>query len=133
MMNYGNYAPYYRSSYFNQNLPDVQYPSQNTSDLLWVLNESEAASYPVAMNNTVVLWDKSLPIIYVKSVDGRGVPSMRVLEFKERTSQSQQEHKCQCGDKYASKEQYDELRASYEALNSKYQSLIEKIDSMKGN
>lgn len=131
MMSYGNYAPYYRSSYFNQNLPDVQYPSQNTSDLLWVLNESEAASYPVAMNNTVVLWDKNLPVIYVKSVDGRGVPSMRTLEFKERTAP--QEHKCQCGDKYASKEQYDELRASYEALNGKYQSLIEKIDSMKGN
>lgn len=60
--------------------------TQPTNDFLWVLNENEATSYPVAPNNTVTLWDKNLPTIYIKSVNAQGVPSMRVLDFVERTS-----------------------------------------------
>ena len=99
------YAPFYRPTYyeprqpnsmgqFNQqyqqqmNHPIQQAPMQGqpTNDFLWVLNENEATSYPVAPNNTVTLWDKNLPTIYIKSVNAQGVPSMRVLDFVERTS-----------------------------------------------
>lgn len=109
MMPNGYYAPFYRGGYFNTNppapqsfqpapqqMPEVQYqapfqqsaPVQNQSDLLWVLNESEATSYPVVPGATVTLWDKNDPVIYVKSVDAQGMPSMRILEFKERAPQS---------------------------------------------
>ena len=99
------YAPFYRPTYydpvqqnpmgqFNQQFqqPMVQ-PMQNAqtpmqgqpaNDFLWVLNENEATSYPVAPNNTVTLQDKNLPTIYIKSVNAQGVPSMRVLDFTER-------------------------------------------------
>ena len=101
------YAPFYRPTYydpvqqntmgqFNQQYqPPMSQPIQNaqmpmqgqpTNDFLWVLNENEATSYPVAPNNTVTLWDKNLPTIYIKSVNAQGVPSMRVLDFVERTS-----------------------------------------------
>ena len=99
------YAPFYRPTYyepaqqnpmgqFNQQYqqpmsqPIQQAPMQTqpTNDFLWVLNENEATSYPVAPNNTVTLWDKNLPTIYIKSVNAQGVPSMRVLDFVERTS-----------------------------------------------
>ena len=101
------YAPFYRPTYydpvqqnpmgqFNQQFqPPMAQPMQNTqmpmqtqptNDFLWVLNENEATSYPVAPNNTVTLWDKNLPTIYIKSVNAQGVPSMRVLDFVERTS-----------------------------------------------
>ena len=99
------YAPFYRPTYydpvqqnpmgqFNQqyqqpmNQPIQQSPMQTqpTNDFLWVLNENEATSYPVAPNNTVTLWDKNLPTIYIKSVNAQGVPSMRVLDFVERTA-----------------------------------------------
>lgn len=101
------YAPFYRPTYydpvqqnpmgqFNQQFqPPMAQPMQNaqmpmqgqpTNDFLWVLNENEATSYPVAPNNTVTLWDKNLPTIYIKSVNAQGVPSMRVLDFAERTS-----------------------------------------------
>lgn len=101
------YAPFYRPNYYDpaQQNPIGQYspqyqqpmaqPMQNaqmpmqgqpTNDFLWVLNENEATSYPVAPNNTVTLWDKNLPTIYIKSVNAQGVPSMRVLDFVERTS-----------------------------------------------
>ena len=101
------YAPFYRPTYydpaqqnpmgqFNQqyqqqmNQPIQQAPMQGqlTNDFLWVLNENEATSYPVAPNNTVTLWDKNLPTIYIKSVNAQGVPSMRVLDFVERTATS---------------------------------------------
>ena len=102
------YAPFYRPTYYDQTQPNQnmnqfnqQYPqqmvqpmqnapmpmqNQPTNDFLWVLNENEATSYPVAPNNTVTLWDKNLPTIYIKSVNAQGVPSMRVLDFVERTS-----------------------------------------------
>lgn len=101
------YAPFYRPTYyepaqqspmgqFNQQFqqPMIQ-PMQNaqmpiqgqpTNDFLWVLNENEATSYPVAPNNTVTLWDKNLPTIYIKSVNSQGVPSMRILDFTERAA-----------------------------------------------
>ena len=101
------YAPFYRPTYyepvqqnpmgqFNQQfqqtmaqpMQNAQMPMQTqpTNDFLWVLNENEATSYPVAPNNTVTLWDKNLPTIYIKSVNAQGVPSMRVLDFVERTA-----------------------------------------------
>ena len=97
------YAPFYRPTYydpvqqnpmgqFNQQYqqpmsqPIQQAPmqAQPRNGFLWVLNENEATSYPVAPNNTVTLWDKNLPTIYIKSVNAQGVPSMRILDFTER-------------------------------------------------
>ena len=103
------YAPFYRPTYYDpiqqsqmgqynpqypqqmaQQMQNAQMPmqAQPTSEFLWVLNENEATSYPVAPNNTVTLWDKNLPTIYIKSVNAQGVPSMRVLDFVERTATS---------------------------------------------
>lgn len=99
------YAPFYRPTYydpvqqnpmgqFNQQFQQpmaqtmqtaqMSMQGQPTNDFLWVLNENEATSYPVAPNNTVTLWDKNLPTIYIKSVNAQGVPSMRILDFTER-------------------------------------------------
>ena len=99
------YAPFYRPTYYDpvqqnpmgqfnqqyqqpmsQQIQQAPMQTQPTNDFLWVLNENEATSYPVAPNNTVTLWDKNLPTIYIKSVNAQGVPSMRVLDFVERTS-----------------------------------------------
>lgn len=59
------YPNYYQPQQYA--IPDMlnQY-KQRTSDIIWVLNENEAMAYPVAPNNTVVLWDKNNPTIYVK-------------------------------------------------------------------
>ena len=150
------YAPYSRPmGYYNPSIPQqdmqnmqntqqipVQQPiqqmpmqtptqfmqAQPTNDMIWVLNENEATSYPVALNNSVVLWDKSNPTIYVKSVNASGMPSMRVLDFKERTDNAQNNaenepatHKCTCGDKFVTKEQFEALQGKLEALENKFQ------------
>jgi hypothetical protein len=111
----------------------MQTPTQ-TNDMIWVLNENEATSYPVAPNNSVVLWDKNEPIIYVKSVNSQGMPSMRVLYFEERNatpSNSPQNapktHECTCGDKFATKEQINDLRGKIDDLTAKYEELSHPV------
>lgn len=134
-MAYGNYAPFYRGGYFNpMQAPQMPQMAENqnqyaqtyqpqvqptTDMMIWVLNENEATSYPVAPNNSVVLWDKSNPTIYVKSVNGQGIPSMRILDFTERVANAPKtatEHVCQCGGKFATIEQFDGLQAKISEL-----------------
>lgn len=104
--------------------------TQPTNDMIWVLNRNEADSFPVAPNNSVVLWDKSNPTIYVKSVNANGMPSMRVLDFTERSEMAQnapKNHECHCGDKFATKEQIKALNTKIDELTAKYEELSQPI------
>lgn len=97
-------------------------PAQ-TNDFLWVLSRNEAESYPVAPNSTVTLWDKGEPVIYIKSANAQGVPSIRILDFTERTTENAPKmpttHECQCGKKYVSKEDFEALKHEFQALKGK--------------
>lgn len=143
------YNPYYGNPYFTQQqgyynngaMPDMlnqqkmqyqQMPNQqpmamHTDPMLWVLGQTEAESYPVAPNNTVTLWDKNQPTIYIKSANAQGVPSIRVLDFTERTANAPkmpEKHDCQCGDKFATKEQLT-------ALEGKISEITAIVDELK--
>ena len=149
------YAPYYRPmNYYNPVIPQdnqnvqngqpfsqpiqqqqipVQQPIQPmpmqtpTNDMIWVLSEVEAQSYPVAPNNSVILWDKNNDVVYIKSVNMQGVPSMRVLDYKERTPDNAPktpvEHKCQCGDKFVLKKDFEALQSEFDALRDELEEL----------
>ena len=151
-MAYGNYAPFYRPTFFNpmqqmpmnepanQFAPIYQQPIQNGiqpqagNDMIWVLNETEATSYPVAPNNTVTLWDKNSPTIYIKSVDVNGVPSMRILDFSERrqsTTKPPQDHVCGCGGKYAPMEEFNALKEEFATLSQKFNEWRTSAESKK--
>lgn len=69
-----------------QNFPAAEEPS--ASPMIWVLGEAGAKAYLVAPRATVVLWDRENPVIYIKSADENGMPSMKVLEWRERESQA---------------------------------------------
>lgn len=71
---------------YQQYQPRMRPPTQpqQQTDLNWVLNETEAVSYPVACGGRVVLWDTNRDTVYIKSVDANGVPSMRILDYTER-------------------------------------------------
>lgn len=142
---YGNYAPFYRAGYFNpmqtptmpnaaenqfvqpfqatmQNNP-VTMP-QTTNDMIFVLNENEASSYPVAPNNRVVLWDKNQTTFYVKSANAQGIPSMQIFDFSERTQNAPQtpvEHVCKCGDNFVTKDDFNALKGEFEALSKRFE------------
>ena len=142
------YAPFYRPTYYDpvqpntmgqfnqqfqqpmpQTMQNAQMPVQGqpTNDFLWVLNENEATSYPVAPNNTVTLWDKNLPTIYIKSVNAQGVPSMRILDFTERTAMAPKQP---VSGPFASANNFVTLD-SFNALEAKFAALEEKVDELR--
>lgn len=140
------YAPFYRPTYYEpvqqnpmgqfnqqyqqpmgQQMQQAPMQTQPTNDFLWVLNENEATSYPVAPNNTVTLWDKNLPTIYIKSVNAQGVPSMRILDFTERSA---------AADKTPSMPSFDSHNNfvtidSFNALEAKFAALEGKVDELR--
>ena len=103
---------------------------QTNDMMIWVLSEGEAQSYPVAPNNSVILWDKNSDVVYIKSVNAQNVPSFRVLDYKERTADNAPktpvEHKCTCGDKFVLKKDFQSLQSEFEALRCELEELKAK-------
>ena len=147
------YAPFYRPTYYDpvqqsqmgqfnqqfqqpmgQPMQNAQMPMQGqpTNDFLWVLNENEATSYPVAPNNTVILWDKNLPTVYIKSVNAQGVPSMRVLDFTERTATAQKQPVSGLfgsANNFVTLDSFNALEAKFAALEGKVEELRPKASA----
>ncbi len=71
----------YPASY--QMYPQYQQPTQNTQQngIIWVQGEAAAKSYLVAPGQTVQLWDSEEKVIYLKSADASGMPSMKILDY----------------------------------------------------
>lgn len=113
-------------------MPMQMQPTQmlGANDMIWVLSEGEAQSFPVAPNNSVILWDKNSDVVYIKSVNAQNVPSFRVLDYKERTAdnapKTPAEHKCTCGDKFVLKKDFQALQNEFEALRSELEELKSK-------
>lgn len=97
-------------------------PVQN-NDMIWVQGEAGAKAYLVAPNTTITLWDTESKTIYIKSADASGVPSMRVLEFTEKNTNLTPKHECSCSKDFVNIQ-------DFKALESKFESLNEKIDSL---
>ena len=150
-MAYGNYAPFYRGGYFNpmqtptmpnmaenQNQfaqPFQQPPMQPTqmsvpnNDMIFVLGQNEAESYPVAPNATVTMWDKNQKTFYIKTANAQGIPSMQIYDFTERPQNAPQmptEHVCKCGDNFVTKEELKALQGKYNDILSRLQTLEDK-------
>lgn len=134
-MSYGNYAPFYRGGYFNPMqapmaeqqpyqapIQPAPIPAQQNNGMLFVLNENEASSYPVAPNNSVVLWDRDNKTFYIKTANAQGIPSMQVYDFTERAEipkNEHTEHKCTCGERFVTKEVFEEFKTKIEGLINK--------------
>ena len=71
------YAPMYQP-YTPVQPQNVAQPS---GGLIWVQGEAGAKSYLVAPNTTVALYDSENQVIYLKSADASGMPSMKVLDY----------------------------------------------------
>jgi hypothetical protein len=120
-MAYNNYFPmsyqqYYPQMQGVQNIPQQNQPQQNNG-IIWVQGEAGAKSYLVAPNSTVTLWDTESEVIYVKSADASGMPSMKVLDYKIRGASEPQNIPMQNG--FATKDDLDALRADFTALKAK--------------
>lgn len=122
------YKGQYQQPMQPQPMPQQMMPALVPSnDMIWVLGEIEATSYPVAPNNTVTLWDKNEHTVYIKSVNAQGVPSMKVLDYSERNAEGRNEptgHECKCGKDFVRIDDFNQLKADFEAL-------VNKVDAMQ--
>lgn len=156
-MAYGNYAPFYRGGYFNPmqapTMPNMvenqnqftqpyQMPMQaqsmpaptQTNDMIFVLGQNEAESYPVAPNATVTMWDKNQKTFYIKTANAQGIPSMQIYDFVERavdTQKSTEEHDCKCGDKFVPKEDFKALQTKFEGIEGKFDDIVTIVEELQ--
>lgn len=75
---YNNYP--YQPMYY----PQYQQPQQSNTGVIWVQGEAGAKSYLVAPNTTVALWDSEAQVIYLKSADASGMPTIKTLDYTVR-------------------------------------------------
>ena len=85
-MAYNNYFPqtYQMPAYYPQQVQPQPPQQTQTQSLIWVQGEAGAKSYLVAPNSTVTLWDSEAPIIYIKSADATGMPSIKIIDYTVR-------------------------------------------------
>lgn len=95
----------------------VQQPPQ--TGMIWVQGETGAKSYLMAPGNTLPLWDSESQTIYIKSVDASGMPSMRVLDYTERTTTPRQAAPVASAEQYVTRAELDALSARVDALMPK--------------
>lgn len=129
------YQPSYQPLYYPQNYqPVVQQQQQqvqqhNTSSgIIWVSGMQEAQMFPVAPNNAVALWENSGKVIYLKTADATGKPTMKVYDLVERTesvsaASTAQEEKVP---EYISKDELNEILSVLKGITG-------EIEQMKGD
>lgn len=78
---YQGYPQFPQSYPQNQQIPQMQPQQQNNSNMVWVSGEAGAKAYLIAPNTTVQLWDSEQNVVYIKSADASGMPTMKILDY----------------------------------------------------
>ena len=114
-----SYQPYYQPTYQTATMVNQQNnQQQQNSGIIWVQGEAGAKSYLVAPNTTVQLWDSENQVIYLKSADGSGMPSMKTLEYTVRGAESPSEALKDVKHNFISKDELEALKGELEALKA---------------
>lgn len=103
------YQPIYQAPQYQAPVAQQQAPQPANSSIIWVQGEAGAKSYLVAPNTTVQLWDSEDKVIYLKSADASGMPSMKILDYTIRGDASSSQE----APEYATK---DDLKALEEKI-----------------
>jgi hypothetical protein len=98
----------------NQQFFQQQEQPQN---LIRVNGLEGAKAYQMSANSTVALFDSNNDLMYVKSTDGAGFPSIRTFTF----SELQEEPKAEQNVDYISREEFEEFKK--ELMNNGKQSI----------
>lgn len=101
---------------------------QEQPPMIWVQGETGAKAHMVAPGNTVVLWDSENPLIYIKTADASGMPSMRIFEWTEKTAPSPSVMQG-TAQQYVTVEEYSKLAAMVNELNTKISQMNAKENS----
>ena len=105
-------------------MPQMQQQPQTTG-IIWVSGEAGARGYMVAPNTTVQLWDSDQQVIYLKSADASGMPSLKILDYTIRdqipknTPMSVSNVAAVNPSDYVTKTEFDDLKMIFEAFCAK--------------
>lgn len=70
------------SNPYSTTVPQTQYQQRPLID--WVVGKASADAYPMVPNGKVMLMDSQEPVLYVKTTDPMGRPSMIIYDLVER-------------------------------------------------
>lgn len=124
-MNYPQYPQQYPQQY-QQPIPTPQpQVNQNQNNpIIWVSGEAGAKAFLVAPNTTVQLWDSENPVIFLKSADASGMPSMKILDYTIREGEKPQNTPLKNEmNNYATKEELNAFRSE----------ILQTIEKVKGD
>jgi len=119
-----------------QQTAQTQLPTMS-NDMIWVQGLAGAKAYLVAPNTTVTLWDSESETIYLKSCDSNGIPSMKILDIKERIETPPKSPSNEIEQPTKDFALVDDLKGiekefthKYEELEGLYERLSEKVDKL---
>lgn len=116
---------YYPQMQQSQQLQQVQQPQQSNG-IIWVQGEAGAKSYLVAPNTTVQLWDSESQVIYLKSADASGMPSIKILDYTIRDSAPHHQAPLSNQIDYATKEDVGVLQGELNKLRDEVKSITNR-------
>ena len=115
--------------YYPQMQSQGQQQTQNGNNLIWVSGEAGAKAYLVAPNTTVTLWDSEAQVIYLKSADATGMPSMKIIDYTIRNN-TPQETVSDRHNEFAMKVDVESVRKDILALRERVDLLAKKGDEV---
>lgn len=126
--NYPQYYPQYPQNYVSNNSSNTQ-----NGGIIWVQGEAGAKSYLIAPNTTVQLWDSENQVIYLKSADASGMPSIRTLDYTIRDVNSLKnsplDNVKHDNMNYATKDEIEALKREIQALQNRVEGSMNKDES----
>ena len=93
------------------------FQQEQPQSLIRVNGIDGAKAYQMPANSTVALFDNNEDIMYVKTTDGAGFPSVRSFKFVEITQETKKDEKVD----YISREEFEEFKK--ELINNGKQSI----------
>ena len=112
------YQPIYQAPQFQA----PQQPQGQQGGVIWVQGEAGAKSYLVAPGSTVQLWDSEEKVIYLKSADPSGMPSMKILDYTIRGEEAAKD-----APEYVTKADFDALAEKVKEL-SKRRKVVREVE-----
>ena len=107
-----------QNQYYNPQMNNQQFlPQIQTQNLIRVNGIEGAKAYQMSANSTVSLFDANEDIMYIKSTDGAGFPSIRTFSFTEVKEENKPTQQVD----YISREEFEEFKK--ELMNNGKQSI----------
>ena len=107
-----------QNQYYNPQMNNQQFlPQIQTQNLIRVNGIEGAKAYQMSANSIVSLFDANDDIMYIKSTDGAGFPSIRTFSFTEVKEENKPTQQVD----YISREEFEEFKK--ELMNNGKQSI----------